>query len=388
MGWLTALALALGGPLHGDEWAHWIQIRLFLDGDFTVQRQYLTNIPGYHALQWALLAPAGAQHFNAARLVNALFALGMAAAFWWLRRGVHPQDAARRTLLLACLPILFPFQFLVYTDVLALALLLASLGAAVRGRAWPSAVLLLASMTVRQSHVLWGGLAALLCLWPHGQARRWRALAARAVPFACVLLAFLAYWRWNGTISFSTLQAERAHPDFAFEAGNVYFALALFAVLLPGHVANGLARFAARVRAAPAWLLWPAALVLGYALWFEVDHPYNSWRQDWQWRNYVLHEIQAGAAWQVAFGALAVLGGCAVAATRFAAARQAWLLPLSLVFLAAAWMIETRYAIVPIALWLAFALPASDRTERATVGYWVALSALVGLGVFSGRFML
>ena len=391
--WLAGLALALGGPLHADEWAHWSQIRLFLAGEFTVMRQYLTNVPGYHWLQWALLESFGVEHFAWARVVNAGFALAGAAAFWSLRRAVHPADAARRTAMFLVLPILFPFEFLIYTDVLALGLLLASLAAAVRDRAAWSALLLLASMSIRQSHVLWGGLAAAFCLVPLLQSRAqrpaWRREALEAaLPFALVLLVFLAYWSWNGTISYSTVQSQRAHPDLALEAGNVFFALALVALLLPLHVAAGVGRFARRVRAAHAWLLLPLAAGAIYFTQFTVDHPYNHFPVDGMLRNRVLMAVQSGAIAHSAFGGLGILAACALAAPRADEKRVGWLLAFGTGFLASSWLIETRYAMVPIALWLALAQSESKAVERATLAAWVVFAAILGYGVFAGHFMI
>jgi alpha-1,2-glucosyltransferase len=258
----------------------------------------------------------------------------------------------------------------------------------VRGHAAWSALLLLASMGVRQNHVLWGGLVAVACVWPTwGMPSRRRMLEAM-LPLALVLLVFLAYWQWNGTISFSNVQAQRAHPDLILKAGNLYYALALFALLLPFHTAAGAWRFWRRARAQPAWLLLPLALAGLYATQFVVDHPYNGWRNDLMWRNWALQEIQSNPLIHALFGSLAVLAGCALCATPFTHRRWVWLLPLSALFLTSAWLIETRYTLVPIVLWLALSGPESPRIEYWTLALWLPLAAVIGFGVFSAWFMI
>ncbi|HEY6894358.1 MAG TPA: hypothetical protein VI258_09335, partial [Rhodanobacteraceae bacterium] len=58
-----------------DELNHYAQIELFLRGEFRVFTQYLTTIPGYHAIVAAILKITGGESLDAARLVNAAFAL-------------------------------------------------------------------------------------------------------------------------------------------------------------------------------------------------------------------------------------------------------------------------------------------------------------------------
>ena len=60
------------------------------------------------------------------------------------------------------LPILVPFFFLVYTDVLALALVLGATLSAFAGRHWLAAGILGADIFVRQTDVVWTGLLPLI----------------------------------------------------------------------------------------------------------------------------------------------------------------------------------------------------------------------------------
>ena len=53
--WLFVLAFVVHGTPIGDEWVHWFQIKRFLEGDYRVFEEWLTNIPGYHWLLTALL---------------------------------------------------------------------------------------------------------------------------------------------------------------------------------------------------------------------------------------------------------------------------------------------------------------------------------------------
>jgi alpha-1,2-glucosyltransferase len=55
-------------------------------------------------------------------------------------------------------------------------------------------------------------------------------------------------------------------------------------------------------------------------------------------------------------------------------------------FLAASWLIEQRYAIVPLVLWLAFREHRTRQTEYATLALWLVLAVCVMTGMLGGRF--
>jgi len=109
--------------VYTDELNHYSQIELFLRGEFRVFTRYLTTIPGYHAIVAAILKMTGGESLDAARLVNAAFALIAVAGFHALRKRLWPGTETLATAQLLALPILVPLFFLVYTDVLAIALL-------------------------------------------------------------------------------------------------------------------------------------------------------------------------------------------------------------------------------------------------------------------------
>jgi len=64
------------------------------------------------------------------------------------------------------------------------------------------------------------------------------------------------------------------------------------------------------------------------------------------------------------------------------------LYPLTFFALASSWMVEHRYALVPIALWLVFRERESGKIETATTALWAVLAVCFCLGTFTGRFSL
>jgi alpha-1,2-glucosyltransferase len=71
--------------------------------------------------------------------------------------------------------------------------------------------------------------------------------------------------------------------------------------------------------------------------------------------------------------------------TRLAPAAAFWVYPISAFALAAEWLVETRYLIVPFALWLAFREQRSKAVEYATLALWAALAVWMIAGMLSGR---
>ena len=393
--WLAALALAAQGVPIGDEQVHWSQIQRFQQGDYRVHAQFLTNIPGYHWWVTLVLWPFGAQSPGAARLVTALFTVAAVVLAYRIRLLLHPEDAQRTAAQFLFLPTMFVYGFLVYTDIPALAFLLGALLATLRGRHGVSALLLLASMAIRQNNVLWVVFLAVLAAWPvlceavavvrarQLPSRVWlAALLARIWPYLLAFGGFCAYWAINGSIAYSTAQSEYSHPDFRPDIGNPVFLLVIMALLLPFQVLAGWRR-AVALGVARGWVpavLLALAVLLAYAACFDVQHPSNL--VSGNVRNRLLLAVAAGGWLWWGFGLLAALAGGGLAFAPLVARGLALWLPFSIVFVGASWMIETRYTMVPLTLLLIFRRPQATWQERVTLAAWVLLSLGMTVWVF------
>lgn len=375
------------GPIVGDEHVHFAQVLRFLAGDFSVDRDYLTTIPGFHLLVAALMWPFDADSIAAARFCNAAFGIAATVAFYALRRRAGHGDGILPTLQFAALPLLFPFFFLAYTDVLSLALVLAATLATISGRHLMAGCVLILAMLVRQNNVVWLGFLGVLAVvptWQDLRQREWRKFVARALPYAVGVVAFCVYWRVNGSVSLSAAQA-RAHPDAAMHLGNVYFTLFLAGILLPLQTLFGLRIFWARVTAQPWLALLPVVLFAMFWWGFEVDHPYNLIDPQWSLRNQILQASQQQAWLHAVVGLISVMAACGLGSLRLQPKVAAWLYPFSAAFLASSWLIETRYALIPMALWLAFREPCGRRTEMLTFAVWIAAASWLYFSVMHGR---
>lgn len=387
--YVAALVVFRHHGMYTDEVDHFSQITLFLRGDFRILENYLTTIPGYHALVAAILWTCGADSLNAARLVNAAFGLVAAAGFHALRRRLWPGTETVATAQFLVVPFLVPLFFLVYTDILALALILWATVFSLSGRHWLSVLLLSALVCVRQHEVIWAGFLAVVVAWPLWIERgigAWRALARTMLPYALPLAGFLGFWWWNGAISLSQEQAA-LHP-LSLHAGNVYLALILAGGLLPLHVLVGLRQFGMAVQRRPWLLALPVLIFAGFWWGFHADNPYNTVDPWYYIRNGFLLAVQTHPAVRALVGMLAAFTACGLAFTRLKPAQANWLYPFAALFLAASWLIEQRYVLVPFVLWLAFREQRSRTIEYVTLALWLVLAVCVLYGIIIGRFFL
>ncbi len=386
--YLAMAYLAAGAKPIVDEIAHYVHINRFDHGDFRIAWDILTVLPGYHALSAVVLWATDQRTLAAARVLNAVYGLLAIGAFHWLRKNAAGKADAAATLQFALLPILFPYDFMVYTDVLSLAFVLAAGAATLGRRDILAGVLMIAALCVRQTNVVWLPLFAWLALSrDEAAAPSLRQVLTRTWPYALGVGLFLVYWMWNGSISLSKEQTMM-HPDFSFHIGNLYFTSFLCALLFPLHVRNGFKEFVRNARLHP-WLLSVPAIAFGI-FWagFRVDHPFNQADEPWTVHNHLLRFVVSAWWWKAAFGLVAVAAACGLSGTRLHP-RSAWMLyPLTFVALASSWMIEHRYALVPLALWQVFRERQNEKIETATTALWAVLAVCACLGTFTGRFSL
>ena len=155
-----SLTLITNSPLRIDELTHYPQILLFFEGRWELYKFPGENysvgamIPGYHALMATFANVFGNAEPHIIRLYAFCLSLCLLPCAYLLARGIDSENAGLRTAQMYFLPILFPFYFLIYTDILSLALLLASLFAC-RDRCFKLAgALSFLSLFVRQANIV------------------------------------------------------------------------------------------------------------------------------------------------------------------------------------------------------------------------------------------
>lgn len=393
---VCALGLALGwtemlgvGP-RVDESVHLEQIHDLEQGRWRLDPR-LTTLPGYHAVVAGTLRLVGASELPAARAVTLVLSATTLLVFGALcSRYGSPKSTAFRVVQLAFLPILFPFFFLVYTDVPALLLVLLAVWLADRPRPVLAPLAALAAVLVRQSNIVWVAFVALVHLralrrrdGERGRVLRRSEILTHAAPYGLLGVGFVVFVLLQGGVAMSQ---KRLHPVGTLHMTNLYFFLFILLVCcLPLLEARG-RRILDLLRRRP-WI--PALLIpalFPFAWSFELGHPHNRYLTFL--RNLILDFFRHDD-----LGLLVFYGACCAALLSLAVTPLKRpvayaLYPLGALFLASHWLVEQRYYLVPLALWQVFREDAPIWAEWRQIVYGAILTALIHLGITRGGFFL
>ncbi|GLQ92352.1 hypothetical protein [Dyella acidisoli] len=390
--WVASLveSLRAGRMRHiGDELVHIPQIESFLHGNY-VANDALTMIPGYHLLVAVLLQITNVHSISAMRVITSLFGLLAALIFYLIRRTVNDSSPLKRAMMFLFLPLLYPYDFLIYTDVLSAALVLAAMLAVLKRRHMLSAAALTLSIFVRQNNVVWVGFMAMFAIWPILQEGQWQVgrtfkdVFRAGLPYLLPLSIFIGYWAWNGTIALEKSQAY-GHPDLQWHRGNIYFFLFLVFVFFPNQVWFCVKDFFAKVWERPQMVLIPLVV---FAL-AKLDGNFaNLVAEHSIFHNGVIAVVRSGLGYHILFSALCALAACCLVCTRFAVS-QGWLIyPFSAFYLSSSWMIENRYSIIPLVLWMGLQQVRNEKADSFVLLAWVVISVTLTHGIMHGWYML
>jgi alpha-1,2-glucosyltransferase len=357
-------------PLHVDERVHYPQIVIFARGYSRLDPR-LTMIPGYHALLGSLAWAVGAFSVRTIRFFNFMVGLATVAAFYFSAKAQKARNPMANTLQFAFLPVAFPLFFLIYTDITSLLFVLLMVLSAAEKRPRQAGMFGLISCLIRQTNVVW---VAFVLIWSYVEENGWS--------WAPVKQTLEKYWVFllTGVLFVVFLVANRgvaigdagAHPATSLHLGNVFFLLFLcFFLFLPF--------FAARRREAllplRTWPGWFGLCVLFVTFWlgFSVDHPYNTQLSEPFLRNDVLTFFSSTRVSRLLFFVPVAL---AVLWLRTVRLRGHWwlLYPFTILFLLPAWLIEQRYYLIPLSLFLLAREPSSRSIERVQVGWFFVMS--------------
>ena len=373
-----------------DEGAHASQVWLFGGGKFEILTA-ITMFPTYHAILALIQRATGFHDVASLRLMNLIGGMLLPILVWRLVAMHSPQESGRRTVQWFYMPLLFPLFFLVYTDVWALAAMLATQLCALRGRYVLAGWAGLLATLLRQDMVVWVGMAWLLVfvgdvdfrLWR----REWRTQVlpgfARGLPLLLVLLSFLSFYLWNHGIALG----DRGKHEVGFNPTNIAYAL-LYAwfLFLPQNV-RAVPRIGILLRR-PACI---ALVVAGFALYmgtYANTHEYNSEQLRFYLHNEGLYWLDQ-YTWirAVAYVPMAwmVLTLCVIDLAQPRLRLMYLVAPLSIGLHP---LIEQRYYLPALTLFQVWRPAASGRWENAVLVIYAVMAVAILWGTATTRFFL
>ena len=128
----------------------------------------------------------------------------------------------------------------------------------------------------------------------------------------------------------------------------------------------------------------PLAIAIFY-FGFRADNPYNAAAPDFYVHNLLAQDLATDRGLRFISAVMAGVGARIFLVTPLRPAAAYWLFPIGAFFLASEWLVETRYLIVPFALWLAFREQRSKRAEYIMLALWALLAVEMFVFMIAGR---
>ena len=315
------------------------------------------------------------------RFFNFMVGLATVAAFYFSAKAQKARNPMANTLQFAFLPVAFPLFFLIYTDITSLLFVLLMVLSATQKRPRQAGLFGLISCLIRQTNVVW---VAFVLIWSYVEENGWS--------WAPVKQTLGKYWVFllTGALFFVFLVANRgvaigdagAHPATSLHLGNVFFLLFLcFFLFVPF--------FAARHREALSplrtWPGWFGALravchvlarVLGRpSVQYAIVGALFAQRRP--------HASSHPPGLEILFFVPVALAALWLRTVRLRG--HWWLLyPFTILFLLPAWLIEQRYYLIPLSLFLLAREPISRSVEGVQVGWFFVMSIVLFVVVERG----
>jgi len=372
---LAEFAYMSQASLLSDESFNFRQISRFLRRDYSME-PLMNVIPGYHALVALALAVVGKQGAFSARLVSLAISTATVTLFYLLTWKVYARPSLARTLQFTTLPLFFPFFALIYTDMLALLLVLGAFYLALYKYYNLAGLVGILSILARTNNIAWFAFLYAFSYYNlYGlDLRQFVPSLRRTWAFWLGFALCLFFMIYNGGIAIGD---KLSQPMFKLETGNLSFLLFVSALLLlPLNLASLPDIY--RLIAARRWVL-PLILLLcaGLFLLYHNTHPFNNVYPEYYPRNELLMRLETDLPLRVIYFGLSAFAMLNLAATPLAQVRFYWLYPFTLLSLLPIWLIEPRYYFVPLSLFLLFRTERQGWAEWLQVAYGVVFSFIL-----------
>jgi alpha-1,2-glucosyltransferase len=374
----------------GDEGVHSFQIYKFINGSYE-HFKYVTMLPLYHAANALVTKIIGSTDFNFLRISNLLLSAIVIPSFLALVKTLYPSQAYIRSLQFIFIPFLFPLFFLVYTDLFSLAFTLAMIERTLKKKYVLAATFALFAVSIRQPNIIWVGYCCFLILLglerPLLNKKFISDYLRKIWPYIIVILSFGVFIIWNGGVAVG--DTEQHHVSL--NISNFYFFLLVsFALFLPYNIAR-----IGDVKSLIVDNKWIIILLIVlffiYMATYEHPHKYNTKELSFYRHNLFLY-YSCDVYWLriLSFFAMAWMALSYYAAAYASEGRipLLLLLPFTLLSTVPLPLIEQRYYLVSLALFVALRPPVPEKISTLTLIYYIGVTGYVIYHVSRMNFFL
>lgn len=374
-----------------DEFFHYPQIAEFSQGIFNDISDKLTMLPGYHAIIAGLAWLVGDHSIAMVRIITAFASLPAVLFFYLAARELGKRNQFTVTLLFYSSPIIFPYFFVIYTDMTSLMLILASFFFTLKRQYQIAALFALASLFVRQTNIIWAFLFSLIALGQEGTVaaiyyKKWKQVfltLSRLWIFILSAVLFLAYVKINGGVAAGDKGAHELNRIYPTQVYLLLFTV--FFLFLPMHLKNTPKIFA-MIRKHPEWLVIAALLFVVYITTFWAHHMYN--HHDFFLRNRILIWIREDF-WTKSLAFIPMIWAfLSLCVTPLRRKSFYWLYPISIIALLPHGLVEQRYFLVFLALFMLMKRWDSIKVDYLTIAYYAPVTLFLCIGIGKIHFFL
>jgi alpha-1,2-glucosyltransferase len=385
-----------------DEMFHLAQILLFKSSRYDVIQE-LTVPPAYHLVVAEIAKLLRVETFSGIRLISGLcsfFAVVMSYLYFLRTQSSYPLIGSIQLLVA---PLLFPFIWLLYTDISSLAVTLLSLIFLVDRRYFWCALVCCISLLFRQHNIFW---VILLFFMALGQLKTWAHLKEIFVddkdhsiknlyafskhlllniwPFLIPLIGFAIFIFLNDGVALGDKGNQKFGGIYPLQI--FFFLLVMGVVLLPLHLRN-LPKILTLI-SKNYWILL-GLIILGaiFLKTFKITHPHN-FPSEYFLRNWFLYYLDGHFRLKLLAYCLIALALLSLVVTQLRQKSDYWLYPLAFLALLPVSLIEQRYYIVPFCLFMLFRKPYSGRFEMILLSWFLLSSVFLMQGILSLKFFL
>jgi len=374
-------------PLRADERIHYDQIINFSHGKFTLS-PYIAQIPGYHYFM-AGVATAFNLTGKRVRSISFIISVFTVLLFFFTARKVAYKNRFANTLLFSLMPILFPFFFLIYTDVMSLFFVLLAFYLMLNEKYTLTGISGIISCLIRQDNIVWLGFIFAYILWKNYEFKINRKnLLQIAKELWVYLLGFSAFLVFVITNKGFAIADKQVNPAFSFHLGNVYFMLFLFFFLFLPYNISKFKEIAECVRKNRLTPLYGGAFFITYILTFINNHPFNIQWTDYFLRHWILVTFSSNIFLKSLFFIPVFYSVFSLFVTRFYNKYYWFIYPFTLLYVTPHWLIEQRYYIIPFSLFVLFSKRESKLYDYITIISYFIISLLLLNGIKKGYFFL
>ncbi len=377
----------------GDEMWHYPQIAAFIEGRFDIVNPgILTMLPGYHAIVAAMAWGVSDPSPSTVRILSAILCFPTIVLFFLCARALGKSNRFSLSLLFLLCPILFPFFFVIYTDIPSLLFLLGALFLTLKRRYQLAGLVVVLALLVRQTNIVWAFLMALIALDQEGMwggGHTWKP-ALRTVAqlwlFVFAGFAFLAFVYWNGGVALGKSQVGHDARGYLFPTQGYLWLFTMFFLFVPLHIWN-VPRIVDMIRHRPTlWVLSSACVFVFYIQTFWVDHEWNFMLDSL--RNRVLAWMRQDV-WNQSLAFLPMLWAAfSLCVTPFARRSFYWLYPVTILSVLPFSLVEQRYFMAPVMFFMLFAEWKNVRVDYLTLTMYALATTYVYIGIASMEFWL